>query len=277
MIKIGITGASGILGTSLIYFLKKKPKYKIKKYNYDVLNVKKIENWIKYNQFQVIIHLAALVPVRTVEKKYKLAKKINIEGTKNLVNAIKKYQKIKPFLFFSSTSHVYSYSTKIFTEKDKIIGVTKYGKTKIKAETILLQYKNFYNLCIGRISSMISENQNTNFLINKIIKLGKRGNQIIFKNSNIKRNFIYVDDVSKIIIKIIEKKIIGILNISGSKTTHLFKLFLFIEKKYNFKIDHSLKNFEYLIVSNKLLLKKIGNYKFISIQKILAKIYRRVN
>ena len=47
MIKIGITGASGILGTSLIYFLKKKPKYKIKKYNYDVLNVKKIENWIK--------------------------------------------------------------------------------------------------------------------------------------------------------------------------------------------------------------------------------------
>ena len=53
---------------------------------------------------------------------------------------------------------------------------------------------------------MISENQNTNFLLNKIIKLGKRGNQIIFKNSNIKRNFIYVDDVSKIIIKIIEKR-----------------------------------------------------------------------
>ena len=124
---------------------------------------------------------------------------------------------------------------------------------------------------------MISENQNTNFLLNKIIKLGKRGNQIIFKNSNIKRNFIYVDDVSKIIIKIIEKRIIGTLNISNSTITHLSELFLFLEKKYNFKICHSLKNFEYLIVSNKLLLKKIGNYKFTSIEKVLAKIYRRVN
>ena len=66
MIKIGITGGNGILGSSLIYFLKKK--FKIKKYNYDILNVKNINNWIEHNQFQIIIHLAALVPVRSVEK-----------------------------------------------------------------------------------------------------------------------------------------------------------------------------------------------------------------
>ncbi len=174
MIKIGITGGNGILGSSLIYFLKKKTKFKIKKYNYDILNVKNINNWIEHNQFQIIIHLAALVPVRSVEKKYKLAKKVNIKGTKNLVSAIKKYQKNKPFLFFSSSSHVYTFSKKTIKEKDKIIGITKYGKTKIKAEEILLENKNFYNLCIGRISSIISENQNSNFLINKIIKLGKK-------------------------------------------------------------------------------------------------------
>ena len=68
MIKIGITGGNGILGSSLIYFLKKKTKFKIKKYNYDILNVKNINNWIEHNQFQIIIHLAALVPVRSVEK-----------------------------------------------------------------------------------------------------------------------------------------------------------------------------------------------------------------
>ena len=145
------------------------------------------------------------MPVRSVEKKYKLAKKVNIKGTKNLVSAIKKYQKKKIFLFFSSSSHVYTFSKKTNKQKDKIIGITKYGKTKIKAEEILLENKNFYNLCIGRISSIISENQNSNFLINKIIKFGKK-NKIKFKNSNVKRNFIYVDDVSKIIIKIIEKK-----------------------------------------------------------------------
>ena len=47
-------------------------------------------------------------------------------------------------------------------------------KQKIKAEEILLENKNFYNLCIGRISSIILENQNSNFLINKIIKFGKK-------------------------------------------------------------------------------------------------------
>ena len=123
---------------------------------------------------------------------------------KTLINSIKKYQKSKPFLFFSSSSHVYSFSRKIISEQDKTYGINKYGKTKLLAEKILLKNLKFYNLCIGRISSLTSENQNNNFLINKIIDLGKRKKNF-FKNSNIKRNFIYVDDVSKIIVKIIQK------------------------------------------------------------------------
>ena len=68
MIKIGITGSSGILGTSLIGFLKKNSKFLIYTFNYDVLNIKKINNWIKKNQFQIIIHLAALVPIKRQKK-----------------------------------------------------------------------------------------------------------------------------------------------------------------------------------------------------------------
>ena len=189
---------------------------------------------------------------------------------------LKNIKKTNLFYFFFIFTCIYIFK-KTIKEKDKIIGITKYGKTKIKAEEILLENKNFYNLCIGRISSIISENQNSNFLINKNIKFGKKKNKIKFKNSNVKRNFIYVDDVSKIIIKIIEKKIIGILNISSSEVTSLFHLFLYLEKKYNFNIDHYKNNIEYLIVSNKLLLKKIGNYKFLSIKRILAKIYNKKN
>ena len=122
-----------------------------------------------------------------------------------MINSIKKNQKLKPFLFFSSSSHVYSFSNKIILEKDKTYGITRYGRTKLLAEKILLKNLKFYNLCIGRISSLSSENQTKNFLINKIIYLGKNKKKIYFKNSNIKRNFIYVDDVSKIIIKIIKK------------------------------------------------------------------------
>ena len=273
MIKIGITGASGVLGKRLIYFLIKSKNFKIKCYKGNILDVKSISNWIKKNQFEIIIHLAAIVPTQKVNKNYKLAKAVNVDGTKNLIIAIKKNQKLKPFLFFSSTSHVYSFSKKILSEKDKINGITKYGKTKILAEKILLKNSKLYNFCIGRISSLTSENQKKSFLINNIIYQGKNNKKIIFKNANIKRNFIYVDDVSKIIIKIIKRKITGILNISNSEITYLPRFFKYLKRKYKFKIEYNFKHFEYLIISNKLLLRKIGNYKFISMKKIVDKIY----
>ncbi|WP_440655457.1 SDR family oxidoreductase, partial [Candidatus Pelagibacter sp. HIMB1506] len=258
MISIGITGSTGILGKNLIYFLKKNKKFKINQFLDDISNNKKINNWINKNQFDIIVHLAAIVPTKKVNKNYKEAKKINVDGTKNLINSIKKYQISKPFLFFSSSSHVYSFSRKIISEQDLTKGINKYGKTKLLAEKILLKNSKFYDLCIGRISSLTSENQNNNFLINKIIDLGKRKKKIFFKNSNIKRNFIYVDDVSKIIVKIIKKKLTGIFNISSSEITHLSKLFKYLEKKYKFKIKYYSKDEEYLIISNKLLIKKIG-------------------
>ena len=275
MIKIGITGSTGILGKSLIYFLKKNKKFKIKRYLGNILNIKKTNKWIKENQFEIILHLAAIVPTREVNKNYKLAKKINVDGTKNLINSIKKHQKSKPFLFFSSSSHVYSFSKKIIEEKSKKNGITKYGKTKLLAEKILLKNLNLYKLCIGRISSLCSENQTNNFLFNKIIYLGKNKKKIFFKNSNIKRNFIYVDDVSKIIIKIIKKKITGIINISNSEITHLSKLLVYLEKKYKFQIKHYFKDPEYLVISNKFLQKRIGKFKFVSVKKIIEKIYRK--
>jgi len=97
--------------------------------------------------------------------------------------------------------------------------------------------------------------------------------KIIFGNSNIKRDFIYVDDVSKIIIKIIEKKIKGVINISNSQTTHLSDLFVYLKNKYGFIIDHNSNKEEYLVLSNKLLIKKIGNYRFLKIKDIIKKIY----
>ena len=273
MIKIGITGSSGILGKSLISIFKKNRKYKVFNYKNNILHKHKLYNWVKQNQFQVIVHLAAVVATKKAKKNYNLAKKVNYAGTKNLVNAIKTYQKKKIFLFFSSSSHVYSFTKKKIKETDKIKGISDYGKTKVLAEKFLLKNKSLYNLCIGRISSLTSENQTTNFLIKKLINKGKKNKKIKFGNSNIKRDFIYVDDVSKIIKKIIEKKIIGIVNISNSQITHLSELFIYLKNKYGFIIDHYLNKDEYLVLSNKLLIKKIGSFRFLKIRSIIKKIY----
>ena len=270
MIKIGITGSSGILGRSLTRLLKKYTKYQIHNYNYDVLNNKKIDNWIKINQFQIIIHLAALVPIKKAKKNYKLAKQINFIGTKNLITAIKKYQK-KIYIFFSSSSHVYSFNKNKIRETLIKKGISRYGKTKILAENLLLKNKKYFDLCIGRISSLTSEKQSTNFLLKKIMEIGKKIKNFNFGNSNIKRDFIYVDDVAKIIVKIIKKKITGTINISNSETTHVYNLLNYLNYNYEFNIQHFLGKEEKLVLSNKLLLKKIGNYKFVKVKDMLKK------
>ena len=253
MKKIGITGSSGILGKNLIKYLKQKNKYKIITYKYDILNKSKLNLWIKNNQFDVIIHLAALVPTFQVNKNYYLAKKINYQGTVNLVKSIKKFHDNKKlFLFFSSTSHVYNFSKNLIRENSALSGITKYGKTKIFAENYLKKNSKFYDLSIGRISSLVSNNQKKNFVLKNLISKGKIGEKIFFKNSNVKRNFIYVDDVSKIILKLISKKIKGTFNISSSEITSFFNMLDYLKKKYKFNIFHK-KGFnnENLILSNK--------------------------
>ena len=271
---IGITGYSGILGSEISKKLKKK-NYKINFYKNNILKKKKIKNWINSNKFDVVLHLAAKVPTKVASRNYKLSNKVNYLGTKNLVEAIKESNK-KVFLFFSSSSHIYNFSKKKIQEKNKYSGISKYGKTKIKAEKILLKNSKYYDLCIGRIASLTSEKQSTNYFLVNLINKVKMGENVIYRNSNIRRNFIHVTDVSNIIYKIIKLKLTGIYNISTDENTYFLKLFEYLNKKYNAKIQYKKKKSEYLVLSNKSIKRFIKNYKFIKLKKIIYKIYKYI-
>ena len=273
MIKIGLTGFSGILGKSLSSLISKKKKYRIYKYRHNILNKKEVFNWIEKNQFNVIIHLAALVPTKKVNKNFSLSKRINIQGTKNLIDGINKLQKENLYFIFSSTSHVYNFNLKKNSEGSKIFGISKYGKTKIAAEKYIRTKSSKTDICIARISSLVSEKQNDNFFLPYLVRKGISKNIIQFKNSNVVRNFIHVSDVSKILLKLIEKRVKGTINVSTSERTHFKKLFILLSKKYNFKIHSGYFKPEYLDLSNNLLLKKIGTYNFMKLEKIIEKIY----
>ena len=57
---IGFTGHKGILGKSILNSLKKSKKsgYKLSLYKYNILDYKKLENWL--SKVDIIIHLAAV-------------------------------------------------------------------------------------------------------------------------------------------------------------------------------------------------------------------------
>ena len=85
MIYCGITGHTGNLGSK---FIKIARNFKFNKFKGDITKKKDVENWIKKGQFDLIIHFAALVPIRLVDKNYKKAIKVNFVGTKNLIDSI---------------------------------------------------------------------------------------------------------------------------------------------------------------------------------------------
>tara|TARA_X000000950_G_scaffold38683_1_gene41363 strand:- start:14703 stop:15512 length:810 start_codon:yes stop_codon:yes gene_type:complete len=235
MIKCGITGHSGNLGKN---FLKKTNNFKFYKFKGDIRQKKDVEKWLKNKSFDLIIHFASIVPISTVNKNYKVALQVNCDGTKNLVQTIKKNNvKIKWF-FFSSSSHVYPFSKYKINEKNILKPITKYGKTKMLAEKIVCYElkKTNINFCIGRIFS-IFDNKQKEFLLKSLIKKINVDKKIIeLENLNHFRDFVSLDQISKIIFKLWKKKYQGTINIGNGKKTNLKRIANLIAKKYGKKI-----------------------------------------
>lgn len=257
MIKCGITGHTGNLGTT---FITKSKNIKFFKFSGNIANKKHVNEWIKNNNFQYIIHLAAIVPTRIVEQNYKLAKKVNFEGTKNIIDSIIKSNKKINWFFFASTSHVYNFSKNKIKETNKIKPISKYGKTKSFAENYIISNfkKKNINFCIGRIFS-IYNNKSKGFLISNLKKkiLAKK-DKIILSNLNHFRDFVTTEYISRVIIFLMNKKFNGTINIGSGKKTHLKKVAIRIANKCKKKIEIIDNSKPTTMISDITKLKKIG-------------------
>ena len=253
---IGITGATGSLGKIL---LKNKKNYKINIFKGNVANRNEVFNWIKNNRLNIIFHLAAIVPIKKVNKNKRLANKVNFYGTKNLVDSILKIKNIKWF-FFSSTSHVYKSTNKKISEKHIKKPISFYGKSKLKAENYII--KKFFNsktkYCIGRIFSTANNNQKKNYLVPDLkFKIKKTKDKVILKNLNHYRDFISMEVISRIIFILMKKKYQGILNLGTGQRTYLKDIALVINKKYNKKIIFIDNTKETSLIADNRKLKKL--------------------
>ena len=71
---IGITGSTGSLGRYLIKYKKKINYFYL---NGDIRKKKEVFEWFKKNRLDVVIHLAAIVPIKEVNKNKKKALQTN--------------------------------------------------------------------------------------------------------------------------------------------------------------------------------------------------------
>ena len=87
---IGVTGSSGVIGNK---FINKFKNNSFIKCTIDIQDRKKVFQWIDDNQFDLLLHFAAIVPINEVNKNKLKAKSVNYIGTKNIVDALVKYKK----------------------------------------------------------------------------------------------------------------------------------------------------------------------------------------
>ena len=257
MIKCGITGHTGNLGSKLI---KANKNIKFFKFNGDITNKNLVRKWITSNDFEYIIHLAAIVPTKKVLKKYKLAKKVNFIGTKNIIDSIIQSKKRISWFFFASTSHVYAYSKNKIKETNKIKPISKYGKTKLFAENYISNKltKNDVKFCIGRIFSIYDNKNNDFFVSNLKKKLSYKKDKIILSNLNHFRDFVTTKHIAKVIVFLMKKKISGLINIGSGKKTHLKSIAIKMANKYKKKIEITDNINPTIMVSDISKLKRIG-------------------
>ena len=231
--KIVVTGGAGRFAQSL---KKIKCKYKFiypSKNSLNIINLNSIKKFLKKEKPKSVLHLAALSrPMSLHDKNINKSISLNIIGTANLVRICSQLN-IK--LIYFSTSYVYSGKKGNYKENDPVLPWNNYAWSKLGGECAVQMYKN-----------------------SLILRVSMTEKPFIHKKAfaNVKLNFLFHDELVKILIKILDKK--GIINVGGpTKTVYNFA------KKYNPKVKkifvkkNSLYNFPLNPYMNLSKLKKI--------------------
>ena len=154
--KVLITGSEGYVGSNLktflrgagydVYGIDLKTVSDEKNCQLDMIDVQKLFSILDSVKPDVVIHTAALSSLNECEKNPDLAMKVNVETTKNLINAIAKINKNVKLVFLSS-DYVFDGKRGNYREVDKVNPQTVYGKTKALSEANITEQLENYIIC----------------------------------------------------------------------------------------------------------------------------------
>ena len=216
-----------ILKKRRLQILKKKNNFQFYKFNIE--DKKKLDNLFKKKKFTTVIHLAAQAGVRDSMRMPNSYFNSNFIGFLNIIELSAKYN-VKKFLFASSSS-VYGDKKKFpLKENMEISPKNIYSATKKINEEIAKDFSRITQMkIIGlRFFTVYGSYGRPDMFIFKFLKslfLNKKF--YLYNHGNHKRDYTHIDDVLKIIDKLIKKKIrqkIIIFNICSNNPINIKKL-----------------------------------------------------
>lgn len=249
-----LTGATGFLGAILLDELRKSNivvSLSRNRSDYNISLEKEVPHFV--TNFDLVVHCAG--KAHSIEKndiEQNEFHKVNVEGTVNLLEALVKSGTPKYFVFISSVS-VYGLNSGVrINENTNLRATDPYGKSKIEAERIILEWcKNHKVVCsILRLPLIAGPNPKGNLgdMINGINK----GYYFNIAGGKVKKSIVLADDVAKFILKI--KGIGGIYNLTDGCHPTLAEISNYISCNLG---KSGVKNMPYFLA---YLLAKIGDF-----------------
>ncbi|MCI8466557.1 MAG: NAD-dependent epimerase/dehydratase family protein [Lachnospiraceae bacterium] len=258
-----ILGAAGFIGTNLVFELVKEKNDYITLVDqnrdyFPTINlfrtpiIKIVESKFEYDtdwdsllkDQDIVYHLISSTAPSTANQKIAQEMTINVGMTANLLDACVR-QKVKKVIFLSSGGTVYgkaeSYPLKETTSTDPI---SSYGIQKLTIEKLLYLYHYMYNLDyrIIRLANPYGPYQRPNGALGAVTTFtykALRGEQIIvYGNGSVVRDYIYIADAIKAILKIVNgESEYRIFNLGCGYGTSIGELLDIIKKTLNIDLD----------------------------------------
>jgi len=209
--KVLITGGAGYIGTMLISQLMEKghdvrvldnlsfggdsllPFFRKPNFDFqrgDVRNAEDVGSAV--SGCDAVVHLAAIVGYPACRKDPQLAEEVNINGTRNIINATSNGQ----LVFYASTGSNYGSVEKICTEDTPLNPLSLYGQTKTMAEKMLLNERSTIAYRFATAFG-VAPRLRLDLLINDFTYKAVSQGYLVVYEKHFMRTFIHVYDIAR--------------------------------------------------------------------------------
>lgn len=248
MNKTLITGGAGFVGSNFARLIQpsvlmdwRKPGYLFKDSELifedsefvhgDIRELRDFEPCLSGGEVGSVIHLAAIPGLKKCEEEPELARKVNVNGTENVLEFARKND--IPKVIFASSAGVYGeIKEHPITEDHPIDPLNFYSETKVEGERLCRRYSEDYGIgaVIMRMSNLygpgfqVKPNQTVIpiFVLRALLNSPLR----IYGDGEQTRDFVHVEDVAQAFRKVLEssERSFRIFNLGSGETTSINKL-----------------------------------------------------
>jgi len=243
--KILGTGLSGLVGSRVVELLRDRYEFEnlSLETGVDITDRESLQERINDSSAPIVFHFAAKTDVDGCEKDKPLkelgaAWKINVDGTRNVVEVCRKYGKK---IVYISTDFVFAGDhapADGYIEEDSTSPVNWYGQTKLRGEEIVINYGLPFIVLRIAYPYRAKFDGKKDFVRTIAAKLAKNEKILAVKDHIMTPTFI--DDIAVTLHTLLKEAATGIYHVVGSQFITPFDAAILVAKAFNY--DTSLVN-----------------------------------